>query len=228
MKALVRCRKWVRARGCVSREVYSQIQSTIEHLQNTRNAIEKSMRQQQTNLRAIKNYDIKRVKAYEETFSNFVDDMRVVGKAMRDYVERLMKMNTYLQERSAVEKAYAMSLKTLATKWMDAGEKEKAKGFFHVVNRASLTVGENLDEFASLLTDGLCKGKLQLLLLLLFIVIYIRIYIYMCVCALVSDGIRLIVSCIYLTRLCIPDVQELLVEASTTASACLSEGPRLM
>ncbi len=131
------------------------------------------MRQQQTNMKAIKNYDIKRVKSYEETFRNFVEDMRVVGKAMRDYVERLMKMNTYLQERSAVEKAYALSLKALATKWIDAGEKDKAKGFFNVVNRASLTVGDNLEGFASLLTDGLCKGNLKMnrnfIALLLFI-----------------------------------------------------------
>lgn len=209
MKALVRRRKWVRTRVCYCKKVFDQLTAKIETLNATRASIEKSMRQQQKNLTRVKKFELARVKAYETSFTEFVEDLDVVGKIMRDYMIKLAKMKTFLQERSVIEKEYGQRLKQLSLKWIHAGASTAAgsagprassvdrttsttrssfgsvssennnelsresmdiarmdaevetsrTGFFYLINSSSLEVGDNLEGFADLVSDSLCRGN---------------------------------------------------------------------
>ena len=195
---------------CYCKKIFDQLTAKIATLNATRTSIEKSMRQQQKNLTRVKKFELTRVKAYETSFTEFVEDLEVVGKVMRDYMIKLAKMKTFLQERSAIEKEYGLRLKQLSLKWMHAGaptgtaksgsggryssvdhntsttrtsfgsassetknevsrdsvdisradaEAEASRtGFFYLINSSSLEVGQNLEGFADLMSDSLCRG----------------------------------------------------------------------
>ncbi len=136
------------------------------------------MRQQQKNLKQVKKFELIRVKKYEESFQEFNEDMEVIGKTMRDFVERLTKMKSFLYERSQIEKEYSTKLGQLSTKWIGAGDqngvektehkddagdqndKRNRQGFFYLVNAASADVSEHLGTFSQLIGDSLCKGDI--------------------------------------------------------------------
>lgn len=86
------------------------------------------MRQQQKNLKRVKKFELARVKGYNQTFNDFIADMKLIGKTMRDYVEKLSKMKLFLRERSMVEKEYSQKLKLLSLKWINDGQSAAAPG----------------------------------------------------------------------------------------------------
>lgn len=164
IKALVRRRRWVRTRGCISLKIYSSLQNRIKYLELTRCQIEAAVARQRENIVQIREFDAERHRVYEVSFQDAIEDAELIGKNTKDYIEKLMKTKAYLIERSALEREYAAKLKNLSNKWINAGNSSKqrgSKGFFTLVNTVSDEMSMKLDGFANVIHASLCKGKLM-------------------------------------------------------------------
>lgn len=164
--SLVRRRRWIRRRKCITVSAKRDFQARIFWNQSLQQRLDRVLCSRELEFAMIQQFESKRRTAFEEAVA-LADTVLQETIAMLEGVgEKLGQMKSFLQERGQIEREYAKKLDSLSAKWKYAGQPPNYMpppdgspppnaGFFYVVSSANQIFSVCLGDFASLLDGSL-------------------------------------------------------------------------
>lgn len=197
---LARRRRWIRPRICISTEINGVLALKLIWVNIVRERIVEVITNNEINYKKLSEYNARQKTIIESTLQYADSNLSEVSTNLEILNDKLQSMTAFLIERGNIESQYAKKLEALSSKWINAGDPKRAaptrrfsisftdsagsssssdsqsggsssSGFFNVVSRANQSIAERLNEFSTLLCDGLPKGTPPPLLLLLWCLI---------------------------------------------------------
>ena len=175
--SIVRRRRWIRYRECVTAESKKEFNERISWISLLSNRVSKINSDKTEELISINNFEKERKVAYDKLLSTAERCLQESVSTLEGVVEKLNLMKQFLIERGKLELDYANKLKQLANKWVHAGipknnipkinnnnnnnnnndddDKSSNPGFFYVISASNNAVASRLQDFATLLSVSL-------------------------------------------------------------------------
>lgn len=165
--SIVRRRRWIRYRECVTAESKKEFTERISWIQLLSNRVSKISSEKTEELISINNFEKERKVAYDKLLATAERCLQESLSLLEGVVEKLNLMKQFLIERGKLELDYANKLKQLAGKWVHAGipknnipkvnddDKAANPGFFYVISASNNAVASRLQDFATLLSVSL-------------------------------------------------------------------------
>ena len=167
--SVVRRRRWIRYRECVTTESKKEFTERIQWIQLLSQRVNKINLEKTDELISINNFERERKVAYDKLLSTAERCLQESVSTLEGVVEKLNLMKQFLIERGKLELDYATKLKTLASKWVHAGvpknnipkviegddQPPSNPGFFYVISASNNAVATRLQDFATLLSVSL-------------------------------------------------------------------------
>lgn len=166
--SIVRRRRWIRYRDCVTAESKKEFSERVQWIHLLSKRVNKINTEKTEELISITNFEKERKVAYDKLLSTAEKCLQESVSTLEGVVEKLNLMKQFLIERGKLELDYSNKLKLLANKWVNAGTPKNSisaitegdeapanPGFFYVISASNNSVATRLQDFATLLSVSL-------------------------------------------------------------------------
>jgi hypothetical protein len=126
--SMVRRRRWCRARYCVTEEAKQEFDTQVKWIHALCKKLDNLRDEKAADEAVVMHYEHRRRSVYETVVQCADQSLRMTAKTKDDVVERLELVKTFLLERCMIEKDYTVRLRSLAGKYIDAGESTAVSG----------------------------------------------------------------------------------------------------
>lgn len=174
--SLVRRRRWIRRRVCVTNKAKELFQEHVIWAQKIRGNLEAIVATQDNYNLHLLEYETQRKKIFEAVLADAESSLHETVRILGKITDKLFLMKSFLLERGALERDYSQRLDALSLKWSRAGVADPRSnrnngagstsatqtanpGFFFAISSASRSVAARLLDFSKILFSSLPSGE---------------------------------------------------------------------
>lgn len=161
---LVRRRRWIRMRECVSGDAIEIFKQKLNTLKIHKGRLEHILRHYHLDISRMDSYESSRLLVFKQIYSLGDGKIQKNIGVFETTLDKLNKLEMFLMERGSLERDYSRRLEAFATKWIGTGgvigesNSESRNGgtsFFQLTNTATVAIAQRLQSFSLLVSDSL-------------------------------------------------------------------------
>lgn len=128
-RSLVRRRRWVRTRYCKSSKMIEKFAARVDWVTILREKIDAIAKKNHENFFLLSEYHVVKCKTIEKMILSIDAKLDKINESLGALRNKLLLMNTFLEERGEIEQCYAEKLEKLSLKWRDAGDETEVSSY---------------------------------------------------------------------------------------------------